>query len=81
MTQELFEFLLFHLVDNIKLYNLLCNAYPELEKKYIEKISFCQLFEIKKLKKFSERAGEHARIIIRYKKALPLRKAGAAKTI
>ena len=37
MTQELFEFLLFHLVDNIKLYNLLCNAYPELEKKYIEK--------------------------------------------
>ena len=37
MTQELFEFLLFHLVDNIKLYNLLCNAYPEMEKKYIEK--------------------------------------------
>ena len=37
MTQELFEFLLFHLVDNIKLYNLLCNAFPEMEKKYIEK--------------------------------------------
>lgn len=37
MTQELFEFLLFHLVDNIKLYNLLCDSFPELEKKYIEK--------------------------------------------
>lgn len=37
MTQELFEFLLFHSVDNIKLYNLLCNAYPEMEEKYIEK--------------------------------------------
>ncbi len=37
MTQELFEFLLFHSVDNIKLYNLLCNTYPEMEKKYIEK--------------------------------------------
>lgn len=37
MTQELFEFLLFHLVDNIKLYNLLCNTYPEMEQRYIEK--------------------------------------------
>lgn len=37
MTQELFELLLFYSVDNIKLYNLLCNTYPEMEKKYIEK--------------------------------------------
>lgn len=37
MTQELFEFLLFHSVYNIKLYNFLCNAYPEMEKNYIEK--------------------------------------------
>lgn len=37
MIQKIFEFLLFHLVDNIKLYNLLCNAFPEMEKKYIEK--------------------------------------------
>ena len=37
MIQKLFEFLLFYSIDNIKLYNLLCNIFPKLEEKYIEK--------------------------------------------
>lgn len=37
MIQKLFEFLLFYSIDNIKLYNLLCNTFPKLEEKYIEK--------------------------------------------
>lgn len=37
MTQELFEVLLFHSIDDIKFYNYLCNTYPEMEKRFIEK--------------------------------------------
>lgn len=37
MIQWLFEFLLFHSIDNIKFYNFLCNTFPKLEEKYIEK--------------------------------------------
>lgn len=37
MTQELFEALLFHSIDDIKFYNYLCNTYPEMEKRFIEK--------------------------------------------
>ena len=37
MIQKLFELLLFHSVDNIKFYNFLCNTFPKLEEKYIEK--------------------------------------------
>ena len=37
MTQKIFEFLLFHSVDNIKFYNFLCDTFPKLEEKYMEK--------------------------------------------
>lgn len=37
MIQKIFEFLLFHFVDNIKFYNFLCSTFPKLEEKYIEK--------------------------------------------
>lgn len=37
MIQWLFEFLLFHSIDNIKFYNFLCSTFPKLEEKYIEK--------------------------------------------
>ena len=37
MIQWLFEFLLFHSIDNIKFYNFLCNTFPEMERRYVEK--------------------------------------------
>ena len=37
MIQKIFEFLLFHSVDNIKFYNFLCDTFPKLEEKYMEK--------------------------------------------
>lgn len=37
MIQKIYEFLLFHSIDHLKFYNFLCDTFPTLEKRCIEK--------------------------------------------
>ena len=37
MLQKIYEFLLYHSIDNIKLYNFLVQAFPKQEKCFIER--------------------------------------------
>lgn len=37
MVQKIFEFLLFHSIDHLKFYNFLCDTFPKMERRYIEK--------------------------------------------